>query len=527
MAITDYAIIPKADYIAACDKIREHSGKTDVIKSGDLATEIEAIASSGGSSADVRYVTFIFADGRDPYVKPVAVGDDCADIVARGLVSTPTKESTEAEVYTYSGWSLTEGGEADPAALANVTEDRTVYAAFTAKARLYWARFYDDSGALMQESQEAYGTQATPPDTTKDGYAFVGWTPSDLTIYEDTDFVGTWEVDRGWLVQLAFPYENFTTYISKMVYSADGTRLFAACGTTLYMYDATVQPYAVLATATLPNAANDMVLNPAGTWLAVAHNNSGTAAKGQASFFKIDEAAITSYQATWDTDGADGYSVAYSPDGTYFYILTSNKLKSYQINKPTNFILSTTISLLYNIAKSKIIFSPDGTKLFKFSTGSTTSKNITVYDPASSLADVTSTYLGNYNYPPYGYPVYSPDGNTMYVAASLVNSTYTTPQFFTLDTTSTPYPIQFYDKTQFTCGNANAIAISPDGKLIALATNSGRYIWIYDTETFTLTDAPFVLPTGYAMSCAFNHDGTRLAVGHANSPYLTLYEVKQ
>ena len=193
MAITDYAIIPKADYIAACDKIREHSGKTDAIKSGDLAAEIEVIAGSGGSVEGVHFVTFKNEDGaKELYKRPVADGDNCADIVVRGLIDKPTKEMTDAEVYTYSGWSMTSGGAASSSALENVTEDRTVYAAFTATARTYAARFYDDAGALMQESQVAYGTQATPPDTTKKGYSFAGWTPSDLTIYGDTDFVGKW-----------------------------------------------------------------------------------------------------------------------------------------------------------------------------------------------------------------------------------------------------------------------------------------------------------------------------------------------
>lgn len=48
MALTDYVIMPSADYVAACDKVRERTGKTDPIKSGDLAAEIEAIPSGGG-----------------------------------------------------------------------------------------------------------------------------------------------------------------------------------------------------------------------------------------------------------------------------------------------------------------------------------------------------------------------------------------------------------------------------------------------------------------------------------------------
>lgn len=49
MALTDYVIMPGADYQAACDKLREKTGKTDLIKSGDLAAAIGSIQSGGGS----------------------------------------------------------------------------------------------------------------------------------------------------------------------------------------------------------------------------------------------------------------------------------------------------------------------------------------------------------------------------------------------------------------------------------------------------------------------------------------------
>lgn len=46
MPLTDYVIMPGADYQAACDKLREKSGKTDPIRSGDLASEIEAVGAA-------------------------------------------------------------------------------------------------------------------------------------------------------------------------------------------------------------------------------------------------------------------------------------------------------------------------------------------------------------------------------------------------------------------------------------------------------------------------------------------------
>jgi len=56
MALTDYVIMPGADYQALCDKIREKTGKTDVIKSGDLVTEIDSI---GGGAAG-QYIEYTF-----------------------------------------------------------------------------------------------------------------------------------------------------------------------------------------------------------------------------------------------------------------------------------------------------------------------------------------------------------------------------------------------------------------------------------------------------------------------------------
>lgn len=44
MALTDYVIMPSADYQAACNKLREKTEKTNLIKSGDMAKEIEDIS---------------------------------------------------------------------------------------------------------------------------------------------------------------------------------------------------------------------------------------------------------------------------------------------------------------------------------------------------------------------------------------------------------------------------------------------------------------------------------------------------
>ena len=45
--MADYAVMPKADYLDACNAIREKTGSTAVIKSGDMGTQIRAIKTGG------------------------------------------------------------------------------------------------------------------------------------------------------------------------------------------------------------------------------------------------------------------------------------------------------------------------------------------------------------------------------------------------------------------------------------------------------------------------------------------------
>lgn len=171
--------------------IRAKTGGTDTMKPNEFPTQIANIPAGGGSSADVRYVTFIGADGAVLYKKAVAVGDDCVDVAAKGLISTPTKEMTVAEVYTFNGWSLTSGGAASSAALANVTEDRTVYAAFTASARKYTVRFINGD-TVLQTQTVAYGGSAVytgdePQSADGSSMMFSGWLPDGTNIKADTD----------------------------------------------------------------------------------------------------------------------------------------------------------------------------------------------------------------------------------------------------------------------------------------------------------------------------------------------------
>lgn len=187
--MAEYAVMPKADYEAACNAIRAKTGKTDRIKSGDLAPEIESIT---GDSALLRYVTFRNESTGDEYVKAVATGDDCVDVVAKGLWPTPTKESDEQYHYTFYSWGAEDGGAADATILQNITENKTVYAIFSKTLRSYTVSWMDGD-TVKHTEQVVYGT--VPEAYTladKSGYRFMGWTEEIVAVTGDTAYTAAW-----------------------------------------------------------------------------------------------------------------------------------------------------------------------------------------------------------------------------------------------------------------------------------------------------------------------------------------------
>lgn len=185
------ALIDKLNAIG--DAIRAKTGKTDKLTLDQMPLEIASITGGGGGSGEavVWFVTFIGADGSALYKMPVLDGDDCKDPITHGDISTPTKESTASQVFTYNGWALTAGGSADSNALKAVTEDKTVYAAFTESVRYYTVRFFDGE-TLLTSKQVAYGGSATHS-ATKENYILSGWNPDPSNVTEDMDCYAVWE----------------------------------------------------------------------------------------------------------------------------------------------------------------------------------------------------------------------------------------------------------------------------------------------------------------------------------------------
>jgi sugar lactone lactonase YvrE len=76
--------------------------------------------------------------------------------------------------------------------------------------------------------------------------------------------------------------------------------------------------------------------------------------------------------------------------------------------------------------------------------------------------------------------------------------------------------------------NANAIAWSADGKLLAVGHNSPNFLSIFNydeaTHTFNNFLDPVTLPTSQANGIAFSNNGDFLAVAHNSSPQVTIYK---
>lgn len=163
------------------------------------------------TSNDVRYVTFKSYDGLTEYgKKAVAVGDDCADPIARGIFTTPTRESDVQYNYTFYGWATTPGGGADANWNKAVTEDKTVYANFSKSYVYYTVTFYDDDNTTVLSTKNVtYGTDASYiPE--KAGYKFKGWSEDVTNVTSNMEVYATWQVDDGYI------HDDWATVVSSL-----------------------------------------------------------------------------------------------------------------------------------------------------------------------------------------------------------------------------------------------------------------------------------------------------------------------
>ena len=195
-----------------------------------------------GPGEDVFQLTFLGVNGELLYEKRCVLGDDSFDPVASGKIATPAKEATLAVRYHYSGWTETQGGEADENALKAITSDKILYAAFSEEAILYHARFWDGE-SLLADVETRYGEEAEAPTVeTREDFVFKGWNPSELTVYADTDFYAVWEEAQGWIMRKERMTMNEPTAAvyhptaDRLYVYEHGTKSFTTFDTSSYPY---------------------------------------------------------------------------------------------------------------------------------------------------------------------------------------------------------------------------------------------------------------------------------------------------
>ena len=179
---------------AIANSIRIMTGTSDKLTPSAMPAAVESISGGGGNVSD-DYVTVTFMNGDvELFSRLVMKGDHCPDPVDQNRITEPEKDSTVSTVYTYDhGWSLTNGGSASSSALSNVTEDRTVYAAYKSEPRYYTIIFYDSDGVTELNKQDyAYGSDIVYlPE--KDGHTLTGWEPALTTVTGDASYIAQWQ----------------------------------------------------------------------------------------------------------------------------------------------------------------------------------------------------------------------------------------------------------------------------------------------------------------------------------------------
>lgn len=126
-------------------------------------------------------VSYYNADGTLLYVTTVERGKDAVDIVAEGIIETPTRENTLDYRYEYKGWSDD---------LTNIQRSKAFVAMFKT---YYGVRFYNED-VLLYNTYVEYGAAIDDPigiiavptkeSTVSHDYAFERW-DNDLTLITD------------------------------------------------------------------------------------------------------------------------------------------------------------------------------------------------------------------------------------------------------------------------------------------------------------------------------------------------------
>ena len=445
----------------------------NIAKDVEIAGIVGTHEGGGGTVAGTATITFCNYDGTELYSRLVFVGDDCADPIAQGKINEPTRESTAANTYAYDGWSLTQGGAASASALKVVTEDRTVYAAYTANVRYYTVRFYDGT-TLMQEPQlVAYGSKATPPDTTKTGYEFVAWTPSDLTIYGDTDFHGEWVEFSGYTLNFTLDATGSLDFL-QCKYGKAGKYFAIIRSGSIDIYDVTTTPYTLIKKidkSSSTSVANDCAFSDDESLFAIADKTSSTNAR-----VEIYETETWQKKHTFAMKSSNvPRSLTFARGNEFLYVGASyNEL--YNVSTLSTVSISSAITNGYGVCSTgNFLFaanSTGGLKCYKYVDGAWSEITLDGV-PASAAQTVAITNNGRKL---FVLTNESAGNNAFTLTYDETNDTYTYDGYLT------NVLLKAYDWMGY-----NSAAFNPDGSILAvnkgIAESSARLTLIDMTTT--------------------------------------------
>jgi hypothetical protein len=450
----------------------------------------------GGSAEGTATVTFCDYDGTKLYSRLVFIGDDCPEPVAQNKMDKPIRGSDVQYNYKFSGWSATQGGTASETVLKNITADKTVYAAYTASLVEYTVRFYDGD-TLMQESKVAYGETATAPSTTKSGYVFISWAidgvqTTDLTITENTDIYGVWELCQGYISIGALSYDTTTNVKSRCCFSPDGL-YFAVADRSGKIYIFNVSDWS-LAKSLSYRSVSDIVFSPDSKYLAIAYY-------GGISIYSCG--TWTSYTSkTHSSVNVD--AAAFTSDSTRVYYKVNNNTSDWYIELSSK---TASSSLLTRNSYTTI---RSGGDTFVFSTfastaaqfykwNGTTLKAITLPDDLKRVTSVaindTGTKVFTYNE--------TDDDCRLYTINEDLTATYKTLPF-SFTGTGNVLSVQW----------SNA-AFSPNTNVLAVPDKNG--VTFIDLDKNELYYDPDVKVTTQAWACAYSSDGLKFAACGSNN----------
>ena len=149
------------------------AGTATITAKNDTAT---ATCTVTVSEAVIEKYTVVFMNG-ETKVREMQVD---AGATASYVGAIPAKTATEQYSYTFSGWALTEGGEAVDLATVTVNENKTFYAIFVESVREYSVSWNID-GVVTSETlaygavPEYKGTTPGKPTVGNTSYTFIGW----------------------------------------------------------------------------------------------------------------------------------------------------------------------------------------------------------------------------------------------------------------------------------------------------------------------------------------------------------------